>query len=69
MRVNLIYCAAIVLAMECLRGFRGSNEYPVRITDSGVMRLPIRVYNWEDDFPQAVAEENSEWAYYSDYYV
>jgi putative ATP-dependent endonuclease of the OLD family len=48
---------AIVLAMECLRGFRGSNEYPVRITDNGVMRLPIRVYNWENDFPQALQKK------------
>jgi putative ATP-dependent endonuclease of the OLD family len=48
---------AIVLAMECLRGFRGSIEYPFRITERGVMRLPTRVYNWEDDFPQALQKK------------
>jgi putative ATP-dependent endonuclease of OLD family len=49
---------AIVLAMECLRGFRGSNEYPVRITDTGLMRLSTRIYNWEDDFPQALQKKS-----------
>ena len=48
---------AIVLAMECLRGFRGSSEYPFRITENGVMRLPTRVYNWENDFPQALQKK------------
>ena len=49
---------SIVLAMECLRGFRGSVEYPYRITDAGIMRLPTRVYSWENDFPQSLQKKS-----------
>ena len=45
---------AIVLAMECLRGFRGTGEYSFVISESGVMRVPRRFYDWQSDFPQSL---------------
>lgn len=42
---------AIVLAMECLRGFRGSYRIR-RPRDAGTLRLPRDVYDWENDFPR-----------------
>jgi putative ATP-dependent endonuclease of OLD family len=51
-RSNLL--RAIVLAMECLRGFRGASDLGLRVTESGIMRLQRNTYDWQNDFPQGL---------------
>lgn len=47
---------AIVLAMECLRGFRGSNRI-LRTREAGTLRLSRDVYDWENDFPRNLQDK------------